>query len=147
MRLRTRTSGALAVLLLAAACGGDDGAVGTGAGSATITAELSEFAIELSSSTAPAGEVTLEGDNVGAAEHELVVIRTDLPAGELPTDDSGGLDEEGLDVIDEIEDIAPGESSTLTVSLEEGHHALVCNLPGHYGGGMHADLDVTAAAD
>ncbi len=26
--------------------------------------------------------------------------------------------------------------------LKKGHYALICNLPGHYQGGMHADFTV-----
>ena len=37
-----------------------------------------------SSPTAPAGKVTLSVSNIGPTTHEFVVVRTDLPDGELP---------------------------------------------------------------
>jgi uncharacterized cupredoxin-like copper-binding protein len=31
----------------------------------------------------------------------------------------------------------------LTIDMAVGHYAIVCNLPGHYGMGMHQDLWIT----
>ena len=45
--------------------------------------------------------------------------------------------------MDEIEDIEGGANPTLTVDLDAGHYVVFCNLPGHYGLGMHTDLDVS----
>ena len=36
-----------------------------------------------------------------------------------------------------------GTTKTLTIDLAPGHYAFVCNLPGHYGQGMHTDFTVT----
>ena len=44
--------------------------------------------------------------------------------------------------MDEVENIAPGTGADLTANLSAGTYAVVCNLPGHYGQGMHADLTV-----
>jgi uncharacterized cupredoxin-like copper-binding protein len=30
----------------------------------------------------------------------------------------------------------------VTLALERGRYELVCNMPGHYAAGMHAELDV-----
>ena len=45
-------------------------------------------------------------------------------------------------IVDEVENIAPGIGADLTATLEPGTYAVVCNLPEHYGQGMHADLTV-----
>jgi uncharacterized cupredoxin-like copper-binding protein len=37
----------------------------------------------------------------------------------------------------------PTTTKSITIDLKPGHYALVCNLPGHYGLGMHVDLTVT----
>jgi len=42
----------------------------------------------------------------------------------------------------EVADLEPGASGTLTASLPVGHHAIICNLPGHLSQGMVADLAV-----
>ena len=33
-------------------------------------------------------------------------------------------------------------SETLTLTLKPGHYSIICNLPGHYTGGMYTDLTV-----
>ena len=82
--------------------------------------------------------------------HEFVVLKTDLDAGDLPTDDTGAVDEagEGITVIDEIEDIPVGESQNLSVSLDAGHYVLLCNIysedeqEAHYTMGMRTNFTV-----
>jgi uncharacterized cupredoxin-like copper-binding protein len=104
-----------------------------------------DFSISLDSSSAPAGEVTFTVANAGPSVHEFVVFKTDLAADQLPTDNKGDVDESGAGVthIDEIEDIAAGSTdSTLKVDLESGAYVLICNLPGHYGLGMHTAFTV-----
>jgi len=49
----------------------------------------------------------------------------------------------GIEVIDEIADIQSGATQDLTVTLEAGHYALICNIREHYSSGMWADLTVT----
>ncbi|HZA20748.1 MAG TPA: hypothetical protein VE889_07850, partial [Actinomycetota bacterium] len=71
-----------------------------------VSATLADFSITLDSDSAPAGEVTFDVTNDAAQTHEFVVFQTDLAEDQLPTDDSGLVDEEGegLTLIDEIED-------------------------------------------
>ena len=33
-------------------------------------------------------------------------------------------------------------TETVTLPLKAGHYALICNLPGHYAAGQHADFTV-----
>jgi hypothetical protein len=111
-----------------------------------ISAVLTEFDLTISSPSAPAGEVSFEVKNAGELPHELLVIRTDLDAAELPFEDFKVV-EEGLDIVAALEDLAAGESGTLTAELEAGHYVLICNLSGHYeesqfGPGMRANFDV-----
>jgi uncharacterized cupredoxin-like copper-binding protein len=111
-----------------------------------ISAVLTEFDLTISSPSAPAGEVTFEVKNAGELPHELLVIRTDLDAAELPFDDFKVV-EEGLDIVARIEDLAAGESGRLTAELEAGHYVLICNLSGHYeesqfGPGMRVNFEV-----
>jgi uncharacterized cupredoxin-like copper-binding protein len=57
-----------------------------------------------------------------------------------------GKEADETGAVDEIEDIAPGAAERLTLHLEPGHYALICNLPGHYfhdgKPGMLADVTV-----
>ena len=73
--------------------------------------------------SAPAGDVTFNVTNTGPEDiHEFVVFMTDLAPDALPTAPDGSVDEEGegVELIDEIEDIAVGDTPTLTVALDAG---------------------------
>lgn len=133
-----------ALMLTAAACSSDDGG-STGVSGATtgttgggaVDVTVQEFAILPSSTSAPAGDVTFNVTNAGPDEtHEFVVIKTDLAAAELPTKADGSVDEEadGLEGVDEIEDIAVGDTPSLTVSLEPGSYVFICNIVDANGG-------------
>jgi uncharacterized cupredoxin-like copper-binding protein len=66
-----------------------------------------------------------------------------VDANALPLDGDTARADEMLEVIDEVEDIAPGTSASLNLSLDAGPYAVLCNLPGHYANGMHATFTVT----
>jgi uncharacterized cupredoxin-like copper-binding protein len=123
-------------------------------GAVTIGVDLQEFAVIPESTTLPAGSITFEVENLGPDDpHELVIVRTDIPADELPTREDGGFDEEaeGVEVIGEIEEFAPGTSQRGTFALEPGHYAFLCNLveeedgelEAHYQFGMWVDVEVS----
>lgn len=135
--------------LVAASCGDDDGGDGgDGGGTAadgTVSATLDDYSIALDQDSAPAGDVTFELSNEAEQIHEFVVLQTDLAADALPTDDAGDVNEAGdpgIVLVDEVEDIEGGATSTLAVTLDAGSYVLLCNLPGHYGQGMFAAFSV-----
>jgi len=146
-RYRRRAAiGALAAVSLVAfpACSGDESG-----GDVAIT--LQEFAVAAQPSSVAAGEVTFDVTNAGPDDtHEFVVIQTDLAPDELPTDETGAVDEEGegMVAVDEIEDIEVGANPTLTVDLEAGNYVLICNIydedeqESHYQEGMRTALVV-----
>jgi uncharacterized cupredoxin-like copper-binding protein len=152
MRQKTGLMAALAALGLvgaggAAGCGNSAGAnaahkadAGGGAAApADVNATLSEFHIATSTPNAKAGKVTFTASNAGKTAHELIVIRTDTPAAEMgkgaPISEAGS--------VGEVSNVGPGQTKSSTLDLRPGHYALICNMPGHYMGGMHADLTVT----
>ncbi len=127
-----------------------DPAMGTAVG-----VQVQEWAVVPDTMSVSAGSVTFDVENAGPEDvHEFVVVRTDLPAGELPTGEDGAFDEEadGVEVVGEIEDLEVGATESLTLDLEPGHYALVCNLveeedgelESHYQMGMWIDFEVTA---
>lgn len=136
-----RTASAIVVVLMAAACGGGSGPSATAAGPSGVTAALAEFSITLGKTTVPSGAVEFMIKNHGSITHEFVVLDTDTPAADLPVE-GAAVTEDALDVVDEREDIAANSATTLSANLDPGHYAIICNVDGHYQGGMHADFTV-----
>jgi uncharacterized cupredoxin-like copper-binding protein len=104
-----------------------------------VKASLTEMKITNSVPAVAAGKVTFTVTNNGAVKHEYVVLRTSRQAADLPV--SGGRASEAGHV-GEIGDLPVGATKTLTLNLKPGHYSIICNLPGHYAGGMHTDLTV-----
>lgn len=113
-----------------------------GGGTGAIDVELDEFSIAASPEAAEAGEVAFEASNTGEIVHDFVVLRTGLATDGLPVVD-GEVDLSGIDVVDGVEAIAPGQSEELAVELTAGSYVLICDVPGHYGSGMHAAFSVS----
>ncbi len=82
---------------------------------------------DLSSHTAPAGNVTFEIKNEGSKITEFYVYK-----------------EDGTTVVGEEENIGPGLTKNLNVSLEEGSYVTACR-PGMTGQGIRFEFSVTAA--
>lgn len=111
-----------------------------------VDVELQEWAVVPDQTTAPAGEVTINIQNIGEETHEFVVIRTDLEFRDLPTAADGSVDEEGegIEPVDEIEDIPSSATEELTVDLDAGNYVFICNIleeengetESHYQNGM-----------
>jgi hypothetical protein len=127
-------------------------------GAATVVpVTLQDGAVVLGVSPITEGPVELEISNAGPEHaHELVVVRTDLPADGLPTLDDGSFDEsaEGVEVVVRTDPVEVGGSTTLAVHLVAGHHVFLCNDVGdvdgepsaHYAAGMRTDVEVVDAA-
>jgi uncharacterized cupredoxin-like copper-binding protein len=118
-------------------------ALGACGGSGKVNAEVKSYAINTASSVA-AGQVTFHVSNVTTDNetHEFVIVKTDLDSADLPVDADGNVDEEQISVVDEVEDLEPGNSEDLTVNLDPGHYVIMCNVEGHYKQGMHTNLTV-----
>jgi uncharacterized cupredoxin-like copper-binding protein len=103
------------------------------------TATLSEFKIAVSPKSAAHGKVTFTVKNAGKFDHEMVVIKSSTKASTLKL---SGKEASEKGAVGEVEDIAPGKSKKLTLTLAKGHYALICNIPGHYKNGMRTDFTV-----
>jgi uncharacterized cupredoxin-like copper-binding protein len=135
----------IAGLLLAACNGGST----PSASVTTVEVTLQEFSILVDSATASAGSIIFSVENIGPEDvHEFVIVKTDLDPGDLPTDDEGAVTEEGegMEVINEIEDIAVDATQELTVNLDAGKYVLICNIVEdgevHYAQGMRTAFTV-----
>lgn len=139
-----RKSRRMAVLLVLGlfalvSCGGDDGGP---------SVELTEFSVSVDPASVESGETTFSVENVGGVIHEFVVVKTGLDDADLPTAEDGSVDEEGdgIEAVDEIEDIEAGSSQELTLDLDPGNYVLFCNIVDgsqvHYQEGMHTAFTV-----
>jgi uncharacterized cupredoxin-like copper-binding protein len=108
-----------------------------------IVGNEKEWAIEIDHAEAKAGYVTFVVSNIGTIGHEFLVVKTDIKDGKIAlTGDHFEEPSPGLEVIDEIGEYKVGETHSLTLNLEAGNYQLVCNLPAHYGAGMHISFKV-----
>jgi uncharacterized cupredoxin-like copper-binding protein len=101
-------------------------------------AVLKEFSIAPTPDKVAAGKVSFSVANAGKIEHEFVVLRTNKRAGDLLK----GKEADETGNVGEIGSVLPGQTKKLTLNLKAGHYALICNLPGHYTAGQHADFNV-----
>jgi iron uptake system EfeUOB component EfeO/EfeM len=118
-----------------------------------VAVTLVEYKVVPVPTSVPAGSVTFNIKNIGSAEHELHVIKTDLAPEALPTKADGSVDEEaaGVTMVDHVPNIAAGQATPLTVKLEPGAYVLICNLVqttngttvSHYAEGMHVAFTIT----
>ncbi len=136
-----------AAALLVGACTGSSTPPPAATPPSTVNVDIKEFSVTVDSAKAAKGNVTFTVHNQGTVTHEFVVFKSDLAADKLPLTSDGKVDEEASEVTHfdpEVEDLSPGSTGSTTINLAPGHYVLICNLPGHYAGGMHASLDVSS---
>jgi hypothetical protein len=128
------------VLLPACSSESDERAAGT----PVVRVKERDFRITVAPRRIRAGSVTLRVRNQGPDTHELLIVRSSARTLPLRTD---GLtvNEETLDpeTVAVIEGKEPGAEEELVVHLKPGRYELICNMAGHYLGGMRAELVVT----
>ena len=100
-----------------------------------------DFKIKAPSSIA-SGSVSFEVNNLGPIRHELVVAQ-EIKGGPPIAADGIDVDEDGLEraEVDELEPQEPGVHA-IRLNLRPGRYVLLCNMSGHYKGGMHTELVV-----
>ncbi|GAA4681409.1 iron uptake system protein EfeO [Nocardioides nanhaiensis] len=130
-----RTLTGLVALAIAAttaltACGTESTAP-TGGGEAagagdprSLTVESSDDACEVSAAEAPAGVLTFDVTNTGSQVTEFYL-----------------LDDDGLGIVAEIENVGPGATAKLTVNAAAGTYRTACK-PGMVGDGIQSDFTV-----
>ena len=142
----------ISIALVGAGCASTGVSPTAAGGGGTIEVTLQEWAVLPASDSAQAGDITFEVTNDGPEDvHEFVILKTDLDPSDLPTDEDGAVDEDGdgVEVVDEIEDIPVGETQEVTASLDAGSYVLLCNIwddeegEAHYAMGMRTAFTVT----
>jgi uncharacterized cupredoxin-like copper-binding protein len=114
----------------------------------SMTVALNQWSITPQASQVAAGPVTFTVSNDGTITHEFVVMQTDTPAAGFHI---GSFEGEQFRVnehtvgtnVGETGNLKAGATKTITIDLKAGHYVFMCNLPAHYGLGMHTDFTVT----
>jgi uncharacterized cupredoxin-like copper-binding protein len=165
--MRSATVAGLLLAMVGGGCGGttsqggqpDDRPAATSQPQSSVQVNLVDFAIDREPDSVPAGEVTFEVTNDGYAtdadgdpvssisggQHNFEVLRTDLPAGDLPVSDLNfavDVEAPGIELSGSVLPLSDGARESLTVDLESGAYVLICNLTSHYQRGMWAELSV-----
>lgn len=143
---------ALAPFVLAAIVAGAllMGAGGSAAATQRLAVTLDEGVLTTSAATVRAGALQIDTRNTGATDHELLVVRTELPADRLGDPRFAGVFVLGRphDHFAKLQGrgsghILAGSTRRDVVDLEPGRYVLFCSLPGHYRSGQRAALRVT----
>jgi uncharacterized cupredoxin-like copper-binding protein len=121
-----------------------------------VTVNFDEWRID-AGPAATAGSVTIDERNEGEQEHDLLIVRTDRAAADLPVGLDGVAPElAGEVVLGEVhhahgrhaghphpgEHLQPGARRSRAVTLHEGTYVLLCPIPEHYERGQRSTLTV-----
>jgi uncharacterized cupredoxin-like copper-binding protein len=115
-------------------------------GGTPVAITLTDFKMTPAQTATSPGEIWFDVYNKSPVTHEFVVVRSDLPADALPLGEDGlSVDEDQVDVMDELGEVATRDTAVLALDLHPGRYVFFCNLEGHYLGGMHGALEVSDA--
>jgi len=132
-------------LLLAGVAAGCGATTRVGAGGQVVDVTERDFTIKASPKRVSAGEVVFQASNRGPDEHELIVVRARVTDARLRLRSDGmTVSEEALKsaIVGTLEPGQPGSVRELRVRLAPGYYVLMCNMEGHYMGGMHLVVTV-----
>lgn len=103
-----------------------------------------DFKIRAQRYELPAGKVDLSVTNDGPDAHELIVVR-ETGSGLPMRKDGLTVDEDAIQkqTLGALEPGQPGGERHLKLHLAPGRYVLLCNMSGHYLGGMHTELAVS----
>lgn len=120
----------IAILALATGCapssGDAEASVAPAAGTEGVAVRLADFELAPVELTVTGPEVTFTVTNEGPTPHNFSV-----------RDASG-------EIVLRTSDLSPGESETISGTLEPGEYGTLCSLAGHHSLGMSGTLTVTA---
>jgi hypothetical protein len=151
MRQLTTILGGLAMLAWVTVSCGDGGIApsdpasrsnGPNASATVVDVTLLDFEVIAEPSSTTSGPVTFEVITSGT--HSFSVLRTELPADDLPTLPGGNADvtSSDIEVVEFTAPLPPGETTSVPVDLSAGNYVLICNLVNHYSLGMYAGFTV-----
>lgn len=115
-----------------------------GIGMAHANMADSTMGLKLSQKTAKAGEVTFKVTNTSKETvHEMLVVPAPADGKGFPYNaQEAKFDEDKAGSLGEVEELDPGKSGELTLSLKPGKYILSCNVANHFANGMWTTLTV-----
>lgn len=123
--IRRATAASLVLIAVALSACTDANDDESASASATIAVTSTDDSCDLSVATAPAGSVAFEVTNAGSKETEFYLYEAD-----------------GTKIVGEVEDIGPGLSRSMTVTVGAGTYVAACK-PGMTGDGIRVNVTVT----
>jgi uncharacterized cupredoxin-like copper-binding protein len=126
----------VALLMLVAGC--------SSGGGGDVSVTLDEFSVRADPARVKAGEKTFDVRNTGSVKHDFLILATERDADDLPIRKGSVVDTDarGIEVVEHIHTIEAGAEKSVTAELEPGPYLLICNLAGHYSGGMRTEFEV-----
>jgi uncharacterized cupredoxin-like copper-binding protein len=123
---------------------GDRGGAMMGGGNAMMVS------LDAAPNSVSAGTVTFEATNVGALNHEFLIlpapsdgVGTRAVGSDGKIDESASLGEASTSCGNGPgQGISPGTTSWVTIHLTPGNYELLCDVPWHYANGMFASFRV-----
>jgi uncharacterized cupredoxin-like copper-binding protein len=100
-----------------------------------------KYYLTVTPASVKAGPTKITFKNVGTKVHEVVVLKTDTPAGALKVGANHEVSEDAS--VGEDSETDPGKTKTTTINLKPGSYILVCNIERHYQKGMYAPFTVS----
>jgi uncharacterized cupredoxin-like copper-binding protein len=100
-----------------------------------------KYYLTVTPASVKAGKTTITFKNAGTKVHEVVVLKTDTPAGNLKVGANHEVSEDAS--VGEDSETDPGKTKSTTIDLQPGNYVLVCNIERHYEKGMYAALTVS----
>lgn len=111
-------------------------------GPAKVTVTMTEWAVNLSQASVPAGKVTFALKNNGTITHELIIAKTDVAQDKMSMQSEDPLKVDESASIGEIGDVDAGQTKEDIFDLAPGNYILMCNEQSHYMAGMHIAFTV-----
>lgn len=114
-----------------------------------VTVSMTNFTYAFTPSRISAGVVKFVVQNNSSDQiHEILIFKTDLPAGKLPLQADGvSINENSTQMtkIASVEDVDPGKGGSMIARLAPGHYVYFCNTTGHYKLGMAGEFTIPAS--
>ena len=108
----------------------------------TVNVTESEYKISVDPVEGTAGPVAFAVKNAGTVPHEFDIYQASQPLDALPIGVDNKVDETKVRSVETSDSISPGDTETITATLDPGTYYIVCNMPGHYQSGMRLTYTV-----